>query len=121
MQLMTESPTEQAAARHDHGGGEPTLCLTAAVERYETPLLRYAGQMLRGDHEYAQDIVQEAFLRLHRQMGNDAMAPPDANSDATNATTITNDKAPGAGAGGRAWLYKVVHNLVIDALRSSRA
>ena len=76
MQLMTESPTEQAAARPNHGGGEPALCLTAAVERYETPLLRYAGQMLRGDHQQAQDIVQEAFLRLYRQDGQQSQGTP---------------------------------------------
>ena len=70
--------------------------LMAVVAHYQSPLLRYVGQMLgRIDHE-AEDIVQEAFIRLHRQV-------------------------TGHGSGSvkhlTAWLFRVTHNLTIDMLR----
>ena len=79
--------------------GEPPLDasdLMAVVAHYQSPLLRYVGQMLgRVDHE-AEDIVQEAFVRLHHQV-------------------------TGHGSGSvkhlTAWLFRVTHNLTIDMLR----
>ena len=70
--------------------------LMAVVAHYQSPLLRYVGQMLgRIDHE-AEDIVQEAFVRLHRQVA-------------------------GHGSGSvkhlMTWLFRVTHNLTIDVLR----
>ena len=38
----------------------------AVVRRYEGLLVRYAAQ-ITGDVERAQDVVQETFLRLHKQ------------------------------------------------------
>jgi RNA polymerase sigma factor (sigma-70 family) len=56
----------------------------------ESPLLAYAGRLLE-DAEMAQDIVQEAFLRLHGQFGQ--VRQP------------------------RAWLYRTIHNLALNHQR----
>lgn len=70
--------------------------LMAVVAHYQSPLLRYAGQILgRIDHE-AEDIVQEAFVRLHRQVTGHG------SGSVKHLTT---------------WLFRVTHNLTIDVLR----
>jgi len=70
--------------------------LMAVVARYQSPLLRYVGQILGGiDHE-AEDIVQETFVRLHRQVTAHG-------SDSVKHLTT--------------WLFRVTHNLTIDMLR----
>jgi RNA polymerase sigma-70 factor (ECF subfamily) len=56
----------------------------------EGPLLSYAMR-LNADNALAQDLVQEAFLRLHRQF-NDVREP-------------------------RSWLYRTVHNLALNHRR----
>ena len=66
-----------------------------SLDRFEGPLLLYAGRLLRDPHG-AQDVVQEAFLRL---------------LSADRATT--GDRLPG-------WLYAVVRNLAFDRLRRER-
>lgn len=72
--------------------------LMAVVARYQSPLLRYVGHLLgqRG-HESAEDIVQETFIRLHRQVQNKG-----AHSIANLST----------------WLFRVAHNRTLDLLRS---
>ena len=45
----------------------PADVITSLVDRYERPLLAYAGRMLSGDWQAAQDAVQETFLRLCRE------------------------------------------------------
>jgi RNA polymerase sigma factor (sigma-70 family) len=57
----------------------------------EGPLLAYALRLLR-HHEMAEDIVQEAFLKLQQQ-GDEVREP-------------------------RGWLYRTVHNLAINHLRT---
>jgi len=70
--------------------------LMAVVAHYQSPLLRYVGQILgRIDHE-AEDIVQEAFVRLHRQVAG---------------------HGPGSVKHLTTWLFRVTHNLTIDMLR----
>jgi len=70
--------------------------LMAVVAHYQSPLLRYVGQILgRIDHE-AEDIVQEAFVRLHHQVSGHG---PDSVKHLTT------------------WLFRVTHNLTIDMLR----
>ena len=68
----------------------------ALVARFESPLLRYAGRILGRIGDEAQDVVQEAFLRLHQHLA-------------------------GAGAAGLAnpacWLFRVAHNLALDVAR----
>lgn len=81
------------------GGGAPLPDagdLMAVVAHYQSPLLRYVGQMLdRVDHE-AEDVVQEAFVRLHRQVAGHG------SGSVKHLTT---------------WLFRVAHNLTIDLLR----
>jgi RNA polymerase sigma-70 factor (ECF subfamily) len=70
--------------------------VAALVPQYQTPLLRYVGALLHGDKDQAQDLVQEAFLRLHRhvqQNGHAGIANPSA------------------------WLFRVAHNLAMDVGR----
>jgi RNA polymerase sigma-70 factor (ECF subfamily) len=71
----------------------------AVVARYQSPLLRYVGHLLgQSRHESVEDIVQDTFIRLHRQVqkrGADSIA---------NLST---------------WLYRVAHNRTLDILRSN--
>ena len=71
--------------------------LTKVVEKYERPLLAYAGRMLGGDWQSAQDAVQETFLRLCRE----------------DRQKIEHRVAP--------WLYSVCRTRVIDMQRAKRA
>lgn len=66
------------------------------VDRFETRLLRYVSQVLKPDHQAAEDVVQETFLRLHRQI------------EAKGHSSIRNMKT---------WLFHVAHNLALDAIR----
>jgi RNA polymerase sigma-70 factor (ECF subfamily) len=59
----------------------------------ESPLLGYAVR-LTANMEAAEDIVQEAFLRLHRQL-QEVREP-------------------------RRWLYRTVHNLALNQQRAAR-
>ncbi len=70
--------------------------LEAAMDRFETPLLRYAGQMLRPDQQAAEDVVQETFMRLHKQLAE------------KGRTSIQSLKT---------WLFVVARNLTLDVIR----
>ncbi len=47
-------------------GHAPDDWVTAALHRYETPLVHYA-QRITGDAERARDVVQETFLKLWQE------------------------------------------------------
>jgi RNA polymerase sigma-70 factor (ECF subfamily) len=93
----TRRPVEAAA-----GPVESTAPATKAetdifqtvFAREEAPLLRYAYG-LTGQRETAEDLVQEAFLRLHTHW--DEVDHP------------------------RAWLFRAVRNLALNHLRRSRS
>ena len=72
--------------------------LMAAVSHFQGPLLRYVGRMLGGGvgQGEPEDIVQETFVRLHRQVCTHG---PDSIEHLTT------------------WLFRVAHNLALDALR----
>lgn len=70
--------------------------LMAVVAHYQSPLLRYVGQMLGRINHEAEDIVQEVFIRLHRQVAG---------------------HGPGSVKRLTTWLFRVAHNLTIDLLR----
>ncbi len=74
---------------------EQARWVRGCLERFEGPLLLYAGRLL-GDPHAAQDVVQEAFLRLLAQ--DPAAVGP---------------RIPG-------WLYAVCRNLAMDRLRRGR-
>lgn len=61
--------------------------LAEIFERLETPLLRYAYQLVKRT-EVAQDLVQDAFLKLHARQ-KDVLDP-------------------------KPWLYRTVHNLAMN-------
>ncbi len=63
------------------------------VRRYGTRLHHYASRLLNERHE-AEDVVQEAFLRLWQR----------ATSYSPDARVTT-------------WLHRIVHNLAVDRLR----
>ena len=70
--------------------------LMAVVAHYQGPLLRYVGQMLGRIDNEAEDIVQETFVRLHRQVAGHG------SGSVKHLTT---------------WLFRVTHNLTIDTMR----
>lgn len=72
---------------------EPAATLQEVFAREESPLLRYAFG-LTGIRETAEDLVQDAFLRLHQHW--DQVANP------------------------RAWLFRAVHNLALNHLRNTK-
>jgi len=74
-------------------GGELKPSLREVFAAEETPLLRYAYGLVR-QRETAEDLVQEAFLRLHAHW--DKVGTP------------------------RAWLYRAVRNLALNHLRDHR-
>ncbi len=74
-----------------------TGAFDALVRRYQSPLLRHARALL-GAGRSAEDVVQEAFLRL-------AQAPPRLEEEP--------DGAPLA-----SWLHRVTRNLCMDTSRT---
>lgn len=86
---------EIAAAMPNDGDEEPgdPGSLEALFAAQETPLLIYAGKLIR-DPELAQDIVQEAFMKLHVHF-EDVRQP-------------------------RPWLYRTVHNLALNHRRAGQ-
>ena len=109
---MTQPPTDDMApmagaeASGIGSGGLPApVAGTQAVDfavivpRFESALLRYVSQLLgRGDSDL-EDIVQDAFLRLHRQVHQHGHA------SVQNVST---------------WLFRVAHNLTMDTLRKRK-
>jgi RNA polymerase sigma-70 factor (ECF subfamily) len=80
-------PPDQASA--EPTGGETIEALFAALE---SPLLSYALRLI-GERGVAEDVVQEAFMRLHAQF-DDVREP-------------------------RKWLYRTVHNLALNERRQA--
>jgi len=68
----------------------PWTTIEQVFAALESPLLAYARRIL-GDFSLAEDVVQEAFMKLHAQFQK-VLAP-------------------------QAWLYRTVHNLAIDHQR----
>ncbi len=71
----------------------PAKSLAALFRELESPLLGFAYQILK-DESLAQDVFQEAFIRLQ-----------------TNLDTVEQPKA---------WLYTTIRRLAIDQLRRAR-
>ncbi len=74
----------------------PADNLMAVVAHYQGPLLRYVGRMLGRVDDGREDIVQETFIRLHRQVSTHGP------TSVRNLTT---------------WLFQVAHNLTVDVIR----
>ena len=84
---MAASPPDQASA-----GTPAAQTLAELFAALESPLLSYALRLL-GERSQAEDIVQEAFMRLQAQF-DDVREP-------------------------RRWLYRTVHNLALNHLRQA--
>jgi RNA polymerase sigma-70 factor (ECF subfamily) len=65
--------------------------------RYRRPLYGYVLRAVGGDHQYAEDVVQETLLRAWRN--GDALSPEHAGP----------------------WLYTVARNLVVSGYRKQNA
>lgn len=65
-----------------------------AVKEYQAPLLRYASRIVC-DTNAAQDIVQNAFIKLFKKWEEELEPSPKLSS----------------------WLYRVTHNCAVDYLR----
>lgn len=87
MQMTTVR--QEAAARDAEPPPETIESLFGALE---SPLLSYALRLL-GERARAEDVVQEAFMKLHAQF-SEVREP-------------------------RRWLYRTVHNLALNQLRQS--
>ena len=91
---MTRPDTGMAGAEPGSAGAEHPRpeSLEALFEALESPLLAYAFRLLP-HADMAEDLVQEAFTRLHAQF--DQVRRP------------------------RSWLYRTVHNLALNHQRDS--
>ncbi len=67
-----------------------------AVDRFETPLIRYAASLLGGDLERARDVVQDTFLKLCR----------------ADRRAVADHVAK--------WLFTVCRNRALDVLRKEK-
>jgi RNA polymerase sigma-70 factor, ECF subfamily len=73
--------------------------LMAVVNHFQSPLLRYVGQLLGRIDSEAEDVVQEAFIRLHKQVQKHG------------ADSVLHLNT---------WLFKVAHNVTIDLIRKRK-
>src|SRR5712692_10413912 len=71
----------------------PLDSMESLYAAHESALLSYAQSLVK-QNEAAQDIVQEAFMRLHVEFQNVRQPQP--------------------------WLYRTVHNLALNHLRAGR-
>ena len=81
----------------NQGNGKPTpdnLNLESVMEQYQSALLRYATRVLNNE-DAAQDVVQEAFIRLHGNM----------------------EKITQRGVQIKGWLFRTTHNAAVDYIR----
>jgi len=90
---MIKETDEQLAVRVQNGDKE-TFGLI--IDRYEAALIRYTTRLL-GNHESAEDVTQETFLRAYRDIRG--FDPHRKFSS---------------------WLYRIAHNQAIDTVRKRR-
>jgi RNA polymerase sigma-70 factor (ECF subfamily) len=93
---MSECTTSSASRQRTDVPTPPADNLMAVVAHYQGPLLHYVGRMLGSLDDQREDVVQETFIRLHRQISAHGAA------SIRNLTT---------------WLFQVAHNLAVDVLR----
>src|ERR1051326_7068159 len=84
-----------AVMQPDHAGAKPREpdTIEELFAALESPLLSYALR-LTGEGSVAEDVVQEAFMKLHEQFAE--VREP------------------------RRWLYRTVHNLALNHLRDAK-
>ncbi len=72
--------------------------LVALIDEHQTPLLQYVRRLVNSPQD-VEDIVQDAFLRLHRQVQSDG------------AASVANPVS---------WLFRVAHNRAMDFRRKRK-
>lgn len=92
---MSEAPDEQLLEAYARGDAAAARILT---QRLAPRVLAHAYRMLGGDRAEAEDITQEALLRLWK-------AAPEWRAGEAKVTT---------------WLYRVTANLCIDRMRKRK-
>jgi RNA polymerase sigma factor (sigma-70 family) len=92
---LTKKEKPESARRKQVRGGKRRVAasLEELFEALETPLLLYAHKLV-GAPDISQDIVQEAFMKLHLHW--EQVCEP------------------------KAWLYRTVHNLAVNHHRKGR-
>jgi RNA polymerase sigma-70 factor (ECF subfamily) len=93
---MSQCAAGLSARECERAAAAPAGDLMAVVSHYQGPLLRYVGRMLGGVGDQREDVVQETFIRLHRQV-------------CAHGWDSIKHLTP--------WLFQVAHNLTLDALR----
>ena len=78
---------------NQHDNSDSSESIEQLFEEFEVPLMRYALK-LTGDRDTAQDITQEAFLRLH--------------------SNFEKVRSP------RYWLFRIAHNLAMTHLKKGQ-
>jgi len=91
---MTRDNHQQgmSVGQPDEAGARAPEAIEELFDDLESPLLGYALRLI-GEREAAEDLVQEAFMKLHAQF--DQVREP------------------------RRWLYRTVHNLALNYRRDS--
>ena len=74
----------------------PRALVEAAQREFEGPLTGYAAGLLSGDWERARDVVQDTFVKLHKQ-----------------EPTLVRGRL-------KSWLYTVCRNRAIDVIRKEK-
>ena len=69
------------------------------LDLYEGPLLRYASRLLAYANALPEDLVQDAFMKLHKKVKEEGWE---------SITDIKN------------WMFRVTHNLCMDVLRREK-
>lgn len=95
--LNVENQVKGRESSHStiHPPSAPTpQSLEDAMEQYQSSLLRYATRVLNNE-DAAQDVVQEAFIRLHGNL----------------------DKIKTRGVQVKGWLFRTTHNAAVDYIR----
>jgi len=101
---MREDQSETTSVNTPSNNEEPNVSsgaesIEAIVRRYESQLLRYVAHTIGPEYEEEQDVVQEVFIRLNRQIQRKGL------------NSIKNLKC---------WLYRVAYNLAMDTGRRRR-
>ena len=101
MQRDAEQIGAQPGPPKETGAGtDEPYGLVEAMQRFESPLLRYVSQLLGANSQDVEEVVQDTFLRLNKEIETKGHA------------SIKNLSS---------WLFRVAHNLAMDAGRRRRS
>jgi RNA polymerase sigma-70 factor (ECF subfamily) len=96
--MLTSAPALAHAPGRGDAGPAAEARLKALIDEHHAAVLTYACRLTRGDADWAEDVVQETYLRAWQRQ--DLMTPELGSV--------------------RGWLMRVAHNLVMDGYRSAR-